>query len=56
MPDDQYVIVLVLRFRDGLKLREIASVAGYKDTNAAAHVLRRALGRLNLLRETRTTR
>lgn len=49
-------LVLVLRFRDGLTLREIARAAGFKDTNAAAYGVRRALGRLKVLRELRDER
>lgn len=49
-------LILVLRFRDGLKLREIARAAGFKDTNAAAYAVRRALGRLEVLRELRDER
>ncbi len=36
-------ILLRLRFRKGLKLRELAEALGYRDTNAAAYALRRAL-------------
>ncbi len=43
-------LTLMLRFRDGLKLREIASVLGSADVGAAARTLYRALERLDPLR------
>ena len=39
-------ILLRLRFRKGLKLRELAGALGYRDTNDAAYALRKALKRL----------
>ncbi len=51
--DAEERLVLLLRFREGLKLREIASVLGHRDVGAAARALYRALGRLELLKELR---
>jgi RNA polymerase sigma factor (sigma-70 family) len=42
--------LLLCRFRDGLKLREIAELFGFKDTNVAARALNAALARLDLLK------
>lgn len=53
-PEDR--LVLLFRFRDGLKLREIAVAGGYRNLNQAAHALRRALGRMRLLRRLREER
>ncbi len=43
-------ILLRLRFRKGLKLRELADALGYRDTNAAAYALKRALRPFDPLR------
>ena len=43
-------MLLLCRFRDGLKLREIAEFFGMKDANAAARALYGALDRLEPLR------
>ena len=40
-------ILVRLRFRQGLKLRELATTLGYRDTNDAAYALRKALKRLD---------
>ena len=48
--DAEERLVLFLRFRDGMKLREIAAVLGYGGAGAAARTLYRALERLDLLR------
>ena len=45
------VLLLRLRFKAGLKLREMAAALSLKDTNAAAYELRRALKKFDLLRE-----
>jgi RNA polymerase sigma-70 factor (ECF subfamily) len=44
-------ILLLCRFRDGLKLREIAELFGFKDSSAADRAVRSALARLDLLKE-----
>jgi len=46
-------LLLLHRFRDGLKLREIAAIGPYRDVNAVAHALGRALSRMDLLRRLR---
>lgn len=43
-------LLLVSRFRDGLKLRELATLFGFKDTNAAARAVYAALERFDPLR------
>lgn len=44
-------MLLLCRFRDGLKLREIAELFGFKNSSAADRAVRAALARLDLLRE-----
>jgi RNA polymerase sigma factor (sigma-70 family) len=44
--DPRERILVKLRFRKGLKLRELATTLGYRDTNDAAYALRKALKRL----------
>jgi RNA polymerase sigma factor (sigma-70 family) len=42
-------LILKLRFQKGLKLRELGDLLGYRDTNAAAYALRKALRRFEPL-------
>lgn len=44
-------MLLLCRFRDGLKLREIAELFGLGDSSAADRAIRSALARLDLLHE-----
>lgn len=48
--DPEQKLLLVCRFRDGLKLREIATMFGLKDTNAAARATYAAVRNLEPIR------